>query len=164
MQLKATKVGKNSTLAQIVKIVEEAQTSKAPILRMVDVISGYFVPMAFGIAVFSFVLWYFILGTSFEVALINFTAVLVIACPCALGLATPTSIMVGTGKGAEYGILFKGGEQLETAHKISTVVFDKTGTITKGEPALTDLFVYDISDEEKHYNGLQVLNKIQNTL
>ncbi|MDE5412860.1 heavy metal translocating P-type ATPase [Alkalihalobacterium chitinilyticum] len=147
-KLKATKVGKDSTLAQIVRIVEEAQTSKAPIQRMVDIISGYFVPTAFGIAVFSFILWYFFLGASFEIALINFTAVLVIACPCALGLATPTSIMVGTGKGAEYGILFKGGEQLETAHKISTVVFDKTGTITKGEPALTDLFVYEHSQKE----------------
>ncbi|WP_209122282.1 cation-translocating P-type ATPase [Alkalihalobacillus sp. BA299] len=147
-KLKATKVGKDSTLAQIVKIVEDAQTSKAPIQRMADVISGYFVPSAFGIAFISFVLWYFFLGASFEVALINFTAVLVIACPCALGLATPTSIMVGTGKGAEYGILFKGGEQLETAHKITTVVFDKTGTITKGEPSLTDLFVYDTSNED----------------
>ncbi|WP_216827886.1 heavy metal translocating P-type ATPase [Alkalihalobacterium elongatum] len=157
-KLRATKVGKDSTLAQIVRIVEEAQTSKAPIQRMVDIISGYFVPTAFGIAVFSFILWYFFLGASFELALINFTAVLVIACPCALGLATPTSIMVGTGKGAEYGILFKGGEQLETAHKISTVVFDKTGTITKGEPALTDLIMYDNSTEE---NTLQWIASLE---
>ncbi|WP_257008159.1 heavy metal translocating P-type ATPase [Bacillus sp. FJAT-45350] len=140
-KFKVTKVGKESTLSQIIKIVEQAQTSKAPIQRMADIISGYFVPAAVSIALFSFVLWYFFLGASFQDALINFTAVLVIACPCALGLATPTSIMVGTGKGAENGILFKGGGQLEQTHKTDTIVLDKTGTITKGEPVLTDIFV-----------------------
>lgn len=138
-KFKATKVGKETTLAQIIKVVEDAQGSKAPIQRLADIISGYFVPVAVLIAVISFVTWYFILGASFQDALINFTAVLVIACPCALGLATPTSIMVGTGRGAENGILYKGGEHLERAHKTDTVVLDKTGTITKGEPELTDV-------------------------
>lgn len=138
-KFKATKVGKETTLAQIIKVVEDAQGSKAPIQRLADIISGYFVPVAVLIAVISFVTWYFILGASFQEALINFTAVLVIACPCALGLATPTSIMVGTGRGAENGILYKGGEHLERAHKTDTVVLDKTGTITKGEPELTDV-------------------------
>lgn len=147
-KMKATKVGKETALAQIIKIVEQAQGSKAPIQRLVDVISGYFVPAAVVIAIFSFVLWYFILGYSFQVALIHFTAVLVIACPCALGLATPTSIMVGTGKGAEHGILFKGGEQLESAHKANAVIFDKTGTITEGKPTLTKVITYGNWDED----------------
>ncbi|HHY21127.1 MAG TPA: copper-translocating P-type ATPase, partial [Bacilli bacterium] len=134
-----TKVGKESTLAQIIKIVSDAQTQKAPIQRLADIISGYFVPAAVLIAAITFLIWYFAVGVSFQEALIHFTAVLVIACPCALGLATPTSIMVGTGKGAEHGILFKGGGQLETAHKTNTVVLDKTGTITYGEPVLTDV-------------------------
>ncbi|ADU30645.1 heavy metal translocating P-type ATPase [Evansella cellulosilytica] len=140
---KATKVGKETTLSQIIKVVEEAQGSKAPIQRMVDIISGYFVPAAVVIAVISFVGWYFFAGATFQDALINFTAVLVIACPCALGLATPTSIMVGTGKGAENGILFKGGEHLEKAHKTDTIVLDKTGTITKGEPEVTNVIAND---------------------
>ncbi|MGO4887647.1 heavy metal translocating P-type ATPase [Anaerobacillus sp. MEB173] len=142
---RATKVGKETTLAQIVKVVEEAQGSKAPIQRLVDVISGYFVPVAVLIAFLSFITWYFFLGASFQDALINFTAVLVIACPCALGLATPTSIMVGTGKGAENGILYKGGEHLERAHKADTIVLDKTGTITKGEPELTNVSAFSSS-------------------
>ncbi|SDY67899.1 Cu+-exporting ATPase [Evansella caseinilytica] len=135
----ATKVGKETMLAQIIKVVEDAQGSKAPIQRLADIISGYFVPAAVIIAALSFVGWYFFAGASFQEALINFTAVLVIACPCALGLATPTSIMVGTGKGAENGILYKGGEHLEKAHKTDTIVLDKTGTITKGEPEVTDI-------------------------
>lgn len=138
-KMKATKVGKETVLAQIIKVVEDAQGSKAPIQRLADIIAGYFVPVAVSIAVLSFVTWYFFLGASFQDALINFTAVLVIACPCALGLATPTSIMVGTGRGAENGILYKGGEHLERAHKTDTIVLDKTGTITKGEPELTDV-------------------------
>ncbi|WNF35345.1 heavy metal translocating P-type ATPase [Bacillaceae bacterium IKA-2] len=138
-KMKATKVGKETVLAQIIKVVEDAQGSKAPIQRLADIISGYFVPTALLIAIISFVTWYFFLGASFQVALINFTAVLVIACPCALGLATPTSIMVGTGRGAENGILYKGGEHLERAYKTDTIVLDKTGTITKGEPELTDV-------------------------
>ncbi|WP_147802269.1 heavy metal translocating P-type ATPase [Alkalicoccus halolimnae] len=149
ISFRATKVGKDSALAQIIRVVEEAQGSKAPIQRMVDVIANYFVPAAFSVAVLSFLGWYFIAGASFEVALINFTAVLVIACPCALGLATPTSIMVGTGKGAENGILFKGGQYLERAHKIDTIVLDKTGTLTKGEPEVTDIITVPGFDENE---------------
>ncbi|MTV48927.1 cadmium-translocating P-type ATPase [Heliobacillus mobilis] len=141
-KFRATKVGKDTALAQIIRVVEEAQGSKAPIQRMADKISGYFVPAVVTLAVVTFLLWYFLLEPgNFTRALLNFTAVLVIACPCALGLATPTSIMVGTGKGAENGILFKGGEHLEKAHKISAVILDKTGTITKGKPELTDFIV-----------------------
>ena len=136
----ATKVGKDTALAQIVRIVEEAQGSKAPIQRFADVVSGYFVPAVVAIAVFTFIGWYFLFDPgNFSRALVNFTAVLVIACPCALGLATPTSIMVGTGKGAENGILIKGAEHLENAHRLTTIVLDKTGTITKGQPTVTDI-------------------------
>lgn len=138
-KLRAQKVGKDTALAQIIKVVEEAQGSKAPIQRIADVISGYFVPAVVAIAVVTFAVWFFVLdGGNIEKALLNATAVLVIACPCALGLATPTSIMVGTGRGAETGILFKGGEHLEKAHKINAIILDKTGTITKGRPELTD--------------------------
>ncbi len=139
LTIKATKVGKDTALAGIIKIVEEAQGSKAPIQRMADVISGIFVPIVVVISVIVFFIWFVFaapgeLTTALEAAI----AVLVIACPCALGLATPTSIMVGTGKGAEQGILFKGGEFLEGTHRIDTVLFDKTGTITKGKPEVTD--------------------------
>lgn len=141
-KFRATKVGKDTALAQIVRIVEEAQGSKAPIQRFADVVSGYFVPAVVGIALLTFVGWYFIFDPgNFSRALVNFTAVLVIACPCALGLATPTSIMVGTGKGAENGILIKGAEHLENAHRLTTIVLDKTGTITKGQPEVTDIIV-----------------------
>ncbi|WP_026679264.1 heavy metal translocating P-type ATPase [Fictibacillus gelatini] len=138
--IEAKKVGKETALAGIIKIVEEAQGSKAPIQRMADLISGIFVPIVVGIAFIAFILWYCVinpgdLARALEVAI----AVLVIACPCALGLATPTSIMVGTGKGAEIGILFKGGEYLEGAHKINTVLLDKTGTVTNGKPEVTDI-------------------------
>ncbi|WP_371379805.1 heavy metal translocating P-type ATPase [Sporomusa aerivorans] len=136
----AAKVGKDTALAQIVRIVEEAQGSKAPIQRFADVVSGYFVPVVVGLALVTFGVWYIFLDPgNFSRALVNFTAVLVIACPCALGLATPTSIMVGTGKGAENGILIKGAEHLENAHRLTTIVLDKTGTITKGEPEATDV-------------------------
>lgn len=147
IKMKATAVGADTVLAKIVKLVEDAQGSKAPIARMADIISGYFVPVVIGIAFLSATTWY-ILGVTERVelsaspgifSLSIFIAVLVIACPCSLGLATPTAIMVGTGKGAEYGILIKGGEALEMAHKIDTVVFDKTGTITQGKPRLTDV-------------------------
>lgn len=149
-KFKATKVGKDTALAQIVRIVEEAQGSKAPIQRFADVVSGYFVPTVVGIAVLTFAGWYFILDSgNFSRALVNFTAVLVIACPCALGLATPTSIMVGTGKGAENGILIKGAEHLENAHRLTTIVLDKTGTITKGQPEVTDIVALsDVSTSE----------------
>lgn len=138
IKFKATKVGGDTALAQIIKLVEDAQSSKAPIAKMADIVSGYFVPAVVLIALISFAGW-LIAGESLEFALTIFISVLVIACPCALGLATPTAIMVGTGKGAEYGILFKSGEALETAHKISTIVFDKTGTITEGKPEVTDI-------------------------
>lgn len=140
-KFEATKVGADTALAQIIKIVEEAQGSKAPIQRLADIISAYFVPVVVAIAIITFLAWYFIADPgNMARALINFTAVLVIACPCALGLATPTSIMVGTGRGAENGILIKGGEHLEKAHAINTIILDKTGTITRGEPSLTDVF------------------------
>jgi Cu+-exporting ATPase len=136
----ATKVGKDTMLAQIVKMVEEAQGSKPPIARLVDVIASYFVPAVIGIGIVTFIVWY-IWGPApaLTYAVLNFVAVLIIACPCALGLATPTSIMVGTGKGAEYGVLIRGGEALETAHKLNAIVMDKTGTLTKGEPSVTDI-------------------------
>ncbi|MGE5553109.1 MAG: heavy metal translocating P-type ATPase [Betaproteobacteria bacterium] len=137
-KFEATKVGRDTALAQIIRLVEEAQGSKAPIQRLADKISGYFVPAVVALAVLTFIGWY-VATRNFTLALINFTAVLVIACPCALGLATPTAIMVGTGKGAENGILIKGGEHLENAHKLNAIVLDKTGTITKGEPEVTDL-------------------------
>ncbi len=135
---KATAVGADTVLSRIVKLVEDAQGSKAPIARLADIVSGYFVPVVFVIAFVSAALWFFT-GHDSVFALTIFVAVLTIACPCALGLATPTAIMVGTGKGAESGILIKSGEALETAHKITTVVFDKTGTLTEGRPVLTDI-------------------------
>ncbi|WP_425446277.1 copper-translocating P-type ATPase [Dethiothermospora halolimnae] len=146
-KFKATKVGKETALAQIIKLVEDAQGSKAPVQRLADKISGIFVPIVVGIALITFIGWY-ISGGEFTKALVNAIAVLVIACPCALGLATPTAIMVGTGKGAENGILIKGGEHLEKTHKLDTIVFDKTGTITKGEPEVTDIVSFDFSDED----------------
>lgn len=140
LRIKATKVGKETALAQIIKVVEEAQGSKAPIQRIADVISGIFVPIVVGIAIVAFLVWYFyITPGNFSGALEIAIAILVIACPCALGLATPTSIMAGSGRSAELGILFKGGEHLEQTHKIDTIVLDKTGTVTKGKPELTDV-------------------------
>jgi Cu+-exporting ATPase len=141
LKIKATKVGRDTALAQIIKTVEEAQGSKAPIQRLADQISGVFVPIVVSLAVIAFLIWYFwATPGEFANALEKMIAVLVIACPCALGLATPTSIMAGSGRAAEYGILFKGGEHLEMTHKISTVVLDKTGTVTNGKPVLTDVF------------------------
>ena len=143
-RFRATKVGKDSALAQIIRLVQEAQGSKAPIQRLADVIASYFVPIVFGIALGVFAIWWLFGPTpAITFALLNAVAVLIIACPCALGLATPTAIMVGTGKGAEQGILIRGGESLETAHKITTVVMDKTGTITEGKPAVTDVVTVD---------------------
>lgn len=155
LTIRAEKVGKDTALAHIVRIVEEAQGSKAPIQRMADIISGIFVPIVVAIAAVSFLVWYFIAAPGdITAALEAAIAVLVIACPCALGLATPTSIMVGTGKGAEYGILFKGGEYLERTQQIEAVLLDKTGTVTKGKPEVTDvialrddMLVYAVSAE-----------------
>ncbi len=139
-KFRATKVGRDTALAHIVRMVEEAQGAKPPIARLADIIAGYFVPAVIGIATLTFLVWYaFGPEPSFTYALLAFVSVLIIACPCALGLATPTSIMVGTGKGAENGILIRGGDSLETAHKLDTIVLDKTGTLTKGEPSVTDV-------------------------
>ena len=148
LKFKATKVGSDTALAQIVKLVEDAQGSKAPIAQMADIVSGYFVPIVFAIAIISALAWY-ISGQGEVFALTIFISVLVIACPCALGLATPTAIMVGTGKGAENGVLIKGGEALESTHKIKTIVFDKTGTITEGRPEVTDVLATELIDREK---------------
>jgi Cu+-exporting ATPase len=150
LKVKATKVGKETALSQIIKVVEQAQGSKAPIQRVADIISGIFVPIVVGIAVVTFLVWYFAVEPGeFASALEKAIAVLVIACPCALGLATPTSIMAGSGRSAELGILFKGGEYLETTYRIQTVVLDKTGTVTKGKPELTDVRVEPIFDESQ---------------
>jgi Cu+-exporting ATPase len=139
-QFKTTRVGKDTTLARIVRLVEEAQGSKAPIQRLADVIASYFVPAVIGIAVITFIIWYFLgPNPSLTYAFLNFIAVLVIACPCALGLATPTAIMVGTGKGAEHGILIRSAEALERLYKINTILLDKTGTLTEGKPRVTDI-------------------------
>jgi len=140
LKVRAAKVGKDTTLAQIIRAVEEAQGSKAPIQRVADVISGVFVPVVVGVALATFLVWFvWAAPGDFAKALRNAIAVLVIACPCALGLATPTSVMAGSGRAAELGILFRGGEHLELTHRIDTVVLDKTGTITKGKPELTDV-------------------------
>lgn len=148
LKFEATKVGRETALAQIIRLVEEAQGSKAPIQKLADRVSAIFVPAVIGIAVITFLVWYFLIPLSptadvnlFTRALINMVAVLVIACPCAMGLATPTAVMVGTGKGAELGILLKSGEALERAGRVTTVVLDKTGTITRGQPAVTDIIL-----------------------
>ena len=149
-RFRATKVGRDTFLAQIIRLVQEAQGSKAPIQRLADVIAGYFVPVVISIAIATFVLWFdFGPAPPLTFALLNFVAVLIIACPCALGLATPTAVMVGTGKGAENGILIKGGESLETVHRVDTIVFDKTGTLTKGEPEVTDLITLPPFEEDE---------------
>ncbi len=149
-RFEARKVGKDTVLSQIIRMVQVAQGSKAPIQRLADRIAGIFVPVVISIAVVTFIVWsLFGPHPALTFAMINFVAVLIIACPCALGLATPTAIMVGTGKGAEMGVLIKGGESLETAHKIDTIVFDKTGTLTKGEPEVTDVVTSDNYTEEE---------------
>ena len=151
LKFRATKVGKDTALAQIIKIVEEAQTSKAPIQRIADKIVSYFVPLVLLSALIAFSVWYLWVGSTLLFALTVFVSMLVVACPCALGIATPTAIMVGTGKGAEYGILIKSGEALETAQRVTTIVFDKTGTLTKGEPEVTDVLSFS------EYNKKEVL-------
>lgn len=146
----AAKVGKETMLAHIIKMVEEAQGSKPPIARLADIISSYFVPTVIGIALLTFGIWYFWgPAPALTYAVLNFVAVLIIACPCALGLATPTSIMVGTGKGAESGVLIRGGEALETAHKLNVIVMDKTGTLTRGEPSVTDIVALNGYSQEE---------------
>jgi Cu+-exporting ATPase len=150
-RFRATRVGRDTALQQIVRMVEGAQGQRAPIARLADVISGYFTPVVICIAIAAFVVWFIVAPPESRVsyALVSFVSVLIIACPCALGLATPTAVMVGTGRGAEHGILVKGGEALETAHQLTTIVFDKTGTITKGEPAVTDVLTVDGYSEDE---------------
>jgi Cu+-exporting ATPase len=149
-EFEATKVGKDTTLAQIIGLVEEAQGSKAPIQRLADVIASYFVPIVIGIAIITFIIWYLVgPAPALTFALLNFVAVLIIACPCALGLATPTAIMVGTGKGAEHGVLIRSAEALEMSHQIKTVLLDKTGTLTRGKPEVTDIIAVPSSSQEE---------------
>ncbi|TSC52410.1 MAG: Cu2+-exporting ATPase [Parcubacteria group bacterium LiPW_41] len=145
----ATRIGSETALAQIIRLIEDAQGSKAPIQGFADRISAIFVPIVIGLAITTFLVWYFLLGATLSFALMAFTAVIVIACPCALGLATPTSLMVGTGKGAEYGILIKGGEPLEAACNINTIIFDKTGTLTNGKPEVTDIVSFENIEEDE---------------
>ncbi len=144
----ATRVGSETTLSQIIRLIENAQGSKAPIQAFADRISSWFVPAVIGIAFITFLVWFFILGAGLAFSVMAFTAVIVIACPCALGLATPTALMVGTGKAAEHGILIKGGEPLEIACKVNAIVFDKTGTLTNGKPEVTDIVALGAYDED----------------
>src|SRR5947209_277500 len=139
LRMKATKIGQDTVLSQIAKLVEEAQVGKAPLQRLADRVSAYFVPSVILIATTSFLFWYFIARIGLAFSLLAFVSVVIIACPCALGIATPAALLVGTGKGAENGILIKGGDQLEEAHKADIIIFDKTGTLTNGQPALTDI-------------------------
>jgi Cu+-exporting ATPase len=150
-RFRATKVGRDTVLQQIVRMVEQAQGQRAPIARLADVVSGYFTPIVICIAIAAFVVWFIAAPAESRLsyALVNFVSVLIIACPCALGLATPTAVMVGTGRGAEHGILVKGGAALETAHRLTTIVLDKTGTITKGQPAVTDVLTIEGFDEDE---------------
>ncbi|MFA5062009.1 MAG: heavy metal translocating P-type ATPase [Patescibacteria group bacterium] len=159
-EFKATKVGNETALAQIIRLIEEAQGSKAPIQDIADRISMWFVPIVIGLAILSFLIWFFVLGAGFAFSIMAFTSVIVIACPCALGLATPTAIMVGTGKGAQYGVLIKGGEPLEAACKIKAIVFDKTGTLTKGKPEVTDVIELDHIGTDKAIGIAASLEKL----
>ena len=149
IEFRATAVGKDTVIAHIARLVEEAQGSKAPIQALADKIAGVFVPVVIGISVLTFLSWYIIGGLPFTGAMVNFIAVLIIACPCALGLATPTAIMVGTGLGATRGILIKNAQSLERAQKVQTIVFDKTGTVTEGKPVVTDVFAFNGFDERQ---------------
>ena len=173
IKFKTTRIGKDTVLSQIIKTVEDAQGSKAPIQRLADKVAGVFVPTVIVIAVVTFFIWY-LSGQPFTMAMLAFVGVLIIACPCALGLATPTAIIVGTGKGAENGILIKGGESLETAHKIDTIVFDKTGTLTAGKPSVTDIITNGKIEQDEllklaasaeagseHPYGLAIVTKAQ---
>jgi Cu+-exporting ATPase len=143
LKIKAAKVGEATTLAQIVKMVQESIASRAPMQRLADIVSSYFVPIVILIAVLSFSFWYFIMDLQFPIAMTMLISVLIIACPCALGIATPSAIMIGAGKGAQNGILVKSGEFLEKTHKTTSIIFDKTGTLTKGEPSVTDIVILD---------------------
>ncbi|MGM3309202.1 heavy metal translocating P-type ATPase [Anabaena sp. WFMT] len=159
-KFRATRVGKDTFLAQIVKLVQEAQGSKAPIQRLADQVTGWFVPAVIAIAIFTFVIWFNFMG-NFTLSIITMVGVLIIACPCALGLATPTSVMVGTGKGAENGILIKGADSLELAHKIKTIVLDKTGTLTQGKPTVTDFITVKGTDNHHELELLQLAATVE---
>ncbi len=162
---KVTEVGDNTVLAQIIRLVEQAQASKPPIQKLVDKIAGVFVPIVVLIALITFAIWLFIGGhNSFSVALINFVAVLIIACPCALGLATPTAIIVGSGLGASNGILIRNGESLELAQKITTIIFDKTGTITEGKPSVADINAVNISEDDLLFLSASLESKSEHPL
>jgi Cu+-exporting ATPase len=161
LKFEATKVGKETALAQIIRLVEAAQGSKAPIQRLADRVSAVFVPVVIVIALLTFIIWYFFLPVppdagvnQFTYALINMVAVLVIACPCAMGLATPTAVMVGTGKGAELGILFRSGDALERAGRVTSIVLDKTGTITRGQPSVTDIILRQANGSSYEASGI----------
>ena len=147
-RFKTEHIGSDTVLAQIIKLVEEAQGSKAPIQKLADTIAGYFVPAVLAFAAAAFIVWFFLVGKDMVFAINIFIAVIIIACPCAMGLATPTAVMVGTGRGAELGILIKGAESLQRAYRLDTIVFDKTGTLTKGEPEVTD--IYSFGDMTEH--------------
>ena len=147
LSVRATKIGKETVLAQIVKLVEDAQGSKPPVQRIADVAVAYFIPVVLIIAASAFIVWYFLLGATMLFALTALISVLVVACPCALGLATPTAVTVGIGRGAELGILIKDGEALEVAEKVTTVIFDKTGTLTRGKPEVTDIVATGVTEE-----------------
>ncbi|WP_066426669.1 heavy metal translocating P-type ATPase [Anabaena sp. 4-3] len=159
-QFRATRVGKDTVLAQIVQLVQQAQGSKAPIQRLADQVTGFFVPAVIAIAILTFIIWFDFMG-NVTLALITTVGVLIIACPCALGLATPTSVMVGTGKGAENGILIKGAESLELAHKIQTIVLDKTGTITQGQPTVTDFITVNGTANSNEIKLLQLAASVE---
>ncbi|MEK7620971.1 MAG: heavy metal translocating P-type ATPase [Patescibacteria group bacterium] len=158
LEFSVTHVGSETLLSQIIRMVDEAQNSKAPIQAFADKISNWFVPAVIIIAVVTFLVWFFVLGSSFSFALMAFTAVLVIACPCAMGLATPTAIMVGTGMGASAGVLVKGGEPLEAARRVNTIVFDKTGTLTHGKPVITDIVSLN---DQKNNDILQIVASLE---
>ena len=160
-EFRATKVGSETMLAQIIKLIEEAQGSKAPIQAFADKVSSWFVPAVIAAAILTFLLWFFVFAGTLSFSLMAFTAVIVIACPCALGLATPTAIMVGTGKGAEMGILIKGGEPLQAAEKINTIVFDKTGTLTVGKPTVTDVTINPKSEIRNPKELLRIAASIE---
>jgi Cu+-exporting ATPase len=159
-KFRATRVGKDTFLSQIVKMVQQAQGSKAPIQRLADRVTGWFVPAVIAIAIAAFVIWFNVMG-NLTLALITTVGVLIIACPCALGLATPTSVMVGTGKGAENGILIKGAESLELAHRIQTIVLDKTGTLTQGKPTVTDFVTVNGTANSNELKLLQLAASVE---
>ena len=147
-EFEITSIGKDSVLGKIIKLVEDAQGSKAPIQNLADKVASIFIPIVIIIAIITFIVWFIIYPNDISVALINFVAVLIIACPCALGLATPTALIVGMGKAAQNGILFKNGEALEELHRAETIIFDKTGTITEGKLSVQNIIVKDVSESE----------------